>query len=401
MNDSAKLKDVSKHIYGIDVLRFFSAVMVATLHYRANGEANSFFQALLGKFHIPAHAPTAAPSGFDFMGYLGVQIFFMISGFVISGSLTRSQGPRKFFEGRFLRIYPTLVICTVMSLILCWATGNLSLGQGLVRFVRSLLLTPFGQHVDDVVWTLSVEVIFYAVAGILFFAGDKKLNWLLVYLTASSCFFWTAIFLDQTFHLLPSSHEQLFYKIGRTCLWEYGQYFSLGIIIYRLNILKNVGAMQRMLAGVCVFLAAANLIFITNFFASDPHNAGAFKSPVPALIVFFISALAMQFFVRYRGIWAKLPAFALKIIEILGLSTYPFYLSHYFIGSLFALTVSLFDGQRYVTISVVIGTTIISSIIAKWIDPPVGRAFKAGIALIFDVVKFGASRPIEKDSSKL
>ena len=60
--------------------------------------------------------PTVVPNGF-----LGVDIFFVISGFVISGSLynydpklTNGQVIKRFYAKRFRRILPALMICVLL-----------------------------------------------------------------------------------------------------------------------------------------------------------------------------------------------------------------------------------------------------------------------------------------------
>src|SRR5579859_6248198 len=65
--------------------------------------ANHFFPAVLGN------------------GYLGVDVFFVISGFVITGSLSRSRDDRfsaffrRFFERRVRRLLPALIACVVLT----------------------------------------------------------------------------------------------------------------------------------------------------------------------------------------------------------------------------------------------------------------------------------------------
>jgi peptidoglycan/LPS O-acetylase OafA/YrhL len=51
-------------------------------------------------------------------GGLGVQIFFVISGFLITQSYLRSNDPIRFLEGRFLRIFPALICVIVISTFL-------------------------------------------------------------------------------------------------------------------------------------------------------------------------------------------------------------------------------------------------------------------------------------------
>lgn len=98
---------------------------------------------------------------------LGVGLFFLLSGFVIAISLER-YSRRGFLVGRLMRVLPTyaagyLVTCTVIWLMTD-PNGELSLGAvlaGSVPGLRYLLNVPAPG--DGIVWTLIVELVFYAV----------------------------------------------------------------------------------------------------------------------------------------------------------------------------------------------------------------------------------------------
>ena len=65
-------------------------------------------------------------------GYLGVDIFFVISGFVITGSLYKEflqRGQIKiftFYKKRFKRLYPILIVVIITTLICYFLFGNLN-----------------------------------------------------------------------------------------------------------------------------------------------------------------------------------------------------------------------------------------------------------------------------------
>src|SRR5271154_6573804 len=48
-------------------------------------------------------------------GFRGVQLFFVISGFVISYTLENTDGPLVFFKHRFIRLFPPLLLCTLIT----------------------------------------------------------------------------------------------------------------------------------------------------------------------------------------------------------------------------------------------------------------------------------------------
>ena len=67
-----------------------------------------------------------------FFGYLGVDIFFVISGYVITGSLISSfdSGSKnvlsKFYSKRILRIYPALIFTLIITFSFYLILGNIS-----------------------------------------------------------------------------------------------------------------------------------------------------------------------------------------------------------------------------------------------------------------------------------
>lgn len=144
----------------IDCLRFVTACLVVLYHF--------------GDYQVGS--PSAVPLDrsnptFPFLdlfvqaGSVGVQIFFVISGLMISISMEKSESLVGFMRDRFLRLFPALWIATVISA--CFLSfaglGNIEI---LERFIRSIFLMPPGPHVDGVIWTLRIEVVFYLLAGL-------------------------------------------------------------------------------------------------------------------------------------------------------------------------------------------------------------------------------------------
>lgn len=126
----------------------------------------------------PAYARKA--SGILEYGNLGVPIFFVISGFIISfvsldsnfkARLSRSS----FFEKRFVRIIPFMWVAILLYNAASFA-GTWSVEWG--PFLRALTLWPSGPVKPNVIWTLRHEVIFYAIFS-LSFLGIDRAKWLL------------------------------------------------------------------------------------------------------------------------------------------------------------------------------------------------------------------------------
>ncbi|MDY0331534.1 MAG: acyltransferase [Thiomonas sp.] len=118
-------------------------------------------------------------------GDLGVQIFFVISGFVISMTLFRCRTLGHFFWKRFARLFPTMLICSVLSFsILRLLPQNVFVPQ-LRDFAPSLTFSepiiwsrifgiPFNA-VDGAYWSLFVEVKFYFWISVIYFmVGSRR-----------------------------------------------------------------------------------------------------------------------------------------------------------------------------------------------------------------------------------
>lgn len=120
------------------------------------------------------------------LGKYGVELFFMISGYVIVGSLRRHASLKTFFIDRFARIYPTfgalhLVIFIFGPIIGYKLFNHVDAVEWTRLFILNFLLLPgvFEVPIAQIVaWSLSYEVAFYLVAGWAFYllSNQRKLN---------------------------------------------------------------------------------------------------------------------------------------------------------------------------------------------------------------------------------
>lgn len=99
-------------------------------------------------------------------GQLGVQFFFLLSGFVLTWSQRSVDAPRSFARRRFARIYPTYLVALLAGVAVTAYEG----GASPVPVVISCLLLvqawfPYDSYyfgVNGVSWSLSAEAFFYA-----------------------------------------------------------------------------------------------------------------------------------------------------------------------------------------------------------------------------------------------
>lgn len=164
---------VSSHRLSVlDGLRGVAILLVVTFHYfgrftDARGEG------LYPYGDVFAGLPVARD------GFVGVYLFFIISGFVIFRSLRQSEGPWQFARKRANRLFlPMLVISLATFLLLSTILVTPQFEVRPVDLLPSITFTPplFWKwldpgvsYVDGVYWTLFVEIRFYVLMAALWF----------------------------------------------------------------------------------------------------------------------------------------------------------------------------------------------------------------------------------------
>lgn len=145
---------------------------------------------------IGYHAYTRWPGLLDYVaitenfplfafGYLGVPLFFMISGFVIFMTLDKSKGLVNFLLKRWLRLFPAMLI---VSLTIYFTAGFFIEGPlgmpspknfipGMLFISPELLKYITGEHISALegsFWSLYVEAAFYIFIGTVYFTFGRK-----------------------------------------------------------------------------------------------------------------------------------------------------------------------------------------------------------------------------------
>jgi peptidoglycan/LPS O-acetylase OafA/YrhL len=108
-------------------------------------------------------------------GAVGVDVFFVLSGFVVSLSAAHAHSARDFLLRRAIRIFPLYALLTLAFAATARVMG-VSVDASFVA--QSLLLLPTFTGatlpVIDIGWTLTFEVFFYAVLGALLALPDRR-----------------------------------------------------------------------------------------------------------------------------------------------------------------------------------------------------------------------------------
>ncbi len=142
----------------LDGLRLVAALAVVLFHWTAWHHGN------WGRHGDPAAEAWPWLSQFTAVGALGVQLFFIISGFVILLS-SFGKSPARFIGSRVGRLYPAYWVAVLASsalIFLIWPELGIKRDPSDIWANLTMFQGGFGVgHIDGVYWTLWVEMKFY------------------------------------------------------------------------------------------------------------------------------------------------------------------------------------------------------------------------------------------------
>ncbi|GHG64776.1 acyltransferase family protein [Streptomyces griseocarneus] len=333
----------------LDGLRLLAALMVVAYHYIAfdSGAWSAPARTLFPTAHLPAS-----------YGWLGVQLFFLISGFVICMSCWgKSAGD--FALARVARLYPAywFAVLTVALVVRLWPSVNDAPALRSVAVNLTMLQDPLGvAPVDGVYWTLWVELRFYLLFALVVHRG-------LTYRRAVGfCVAWAfAAVLAEA-----SGNAALRQILMPDDCW----YFIAGIAFYLMHRFRP-NPVLWLLVGGSLFIAQYDLI------AAQARAEGHMGHQVPqwptAVLVtlFFLAVMAIALGWTARANWRWLP--------VAGTLTYPLYLLHERIGW---VVIKCADGR--VPPRVLLPLLVAAMMLAAWlvhrcVERPLSRRIKDGM----------------------
>lgn len=294
----------SSRINELDFLRFIAALMVVFFHFAFRGYAGEGSNQLT----IMPYSYLASVAKY---GFLGVNLFFMISGFVIVLSAT-SGNLQKFIQARILRLYPAFWVCCSLSLIIPFLFGSQIMTGELIGIylVNLTMLNGFVDvpSVDGVYWTLFVEIKFYILVVIILSLGkvDKfelfSLGWLII-----------ALILTR----FPK------FAIHSMLITDWAGYFIAGTAFFGVY-QKGFNKLRIILLLGSYLLVIRNALHRVYYFQLEYHSYFSKEVIVGSITLFFIVFLLIS--IGKTGYFRKIEW------RILGALTYPLYLLHSNIG---------------------------------------------------------------------
>ncbi|MET3580242.1 peptidoglycan/LPS O-acetylase OafA/YrhL [Mesorhizobium robiniae] len=318
----------SVHYLIIDFLRIFAAILVLLNHF-ATYAWNS---ASVAEGSDVAFGFLSAFAG---LGAVGVEIFFVISGFVIAMSASGEGGASqalRFARVRATRILPALWLSALVSLAARAFYGE-DLSYLLMDFCRSLILSPKGPYIDGVVWSLVVEAVFY----ILVAASILSRFRLSLYDLAKIIGFSSSVYIliVSGLHLLPPStrSEEAISALSRfpfkLLLLQHGVFFAAGMVFF---LVKNGGDDHRKMerhAWKAILLFLFGCMSTAEIFISVERD---YAHKIYAVVIWLACMYAMAKGINHgKFIKYKLSKHQ-EIIKYIGGVSYPIYLNHYSVG---------------------------------------------------------------------
>jgi len=334
----------------IDFLRVLAVLLVMWAHLSGwwlstNGQSSEIFTAWTHHVVQPFHL-------YQDGGHLGVLIFFLISGFIIT-HVSLQERMREFIIKRVFRLAPTLLASLILLRMVVFISNSLGLALPLGNqsnvfldyFTTFFLIThPLSLPVVlSVTWSLFVEVFFYVITAA-FIAKTKKNP-----VRAT----WYAICILTIIVLISPLHP----VIKETAeLTVYIFYILIGRVAY-------LGLKGKITRAQAMFLGGVLFFFFVSFYDYLMPNR-VFTAPVNliyshllAIIIFFVSI----------NLFNK----KIRVVSFISRISYAVYLIHIPIGSL-VLNLLAKNGIPF-EIGIIVASLIIvggSYIINRFIEVP-------------------------------
>jgi peptidoglycan/LPS O-acetylase OafA/YrhL len=276
-------------------------------------------------------------NAYDFfsLGYLGVQFFFIISGFVIFFTLDNTKDFGSFWKKRLIRLIPSILIASVVTLILFKIFDSQFLfphSHELKNFIPSItFISPVllndifkgcdFNYINGSYWSLWPEIQFYIFSSLIFYFKKEKflVNFLLISIGIIFINFVLTTFQSRIIHLgflTPTFFQS--YKVwinNEINLIIYLPFFSIGVLFYLLFKNNNFKLSTPIFIKICF----AVLILFAIYSGKSTNIR----------IIYLFMFLLFFVFIYFPE---KLKFFEHKVITNIGGSSYFLYLIHENLG---------------------------------------------------------------------
>ncbi|GAB2467030.1 acyltransferase [Promicromonospora xylanilytica] len=339
----------------LDGMRFLAAAAVMLFHYTALGNPS---------WDRPPADVFPSLSAWTSLGAFGVDLFFVVSGFVIL--LTAwGRDVRSYAISRITRLYPaywTAVLLTGFLLLVLWPDRRENLDLSTVGMNLTMFQSAFGvPHVDGVYWTLWVELRFYVLVGVLLVIG----------LTGARVLAFAALWPA----LAAMAHTAELDLLADLLIWNYAPLFAGGMALFlltkdRRSLLAWLVLAENVVLGAVWSGRETAGIVIAN---TDREVPGAVSAMI---VVGCFAAVALVTLTRLRHVSAAW-------LTTAGALTYPLYLVHEYWGwwVIHQLSGTL---PRYVVLGIAVAVVLAMAwLIMRFVEKPLAPVLKDGLRRAF------------------
>jgi len=226
----------------IQGLRGIAVIMVVFYHGSRFLNPSGLYDAGLGK------------ELFGGMGSLGVVLFFIISGFIMTITTSRSDGSFRYFMEfcikRITRVFPAYLIAT-LCIILATKHGLnfFSDHENTKSFLKSIFFIPhgeitapsFGFPVLPVGWTLNFEMYFYFIFGISLMFGKARWVVFFSFIALSLCAIPLISGNETSFEssVIYNFKSNMMHVITSPMIWNFAAGSLIGVIYLNRSYIKS------------------------------------------------------------------------------------------------------------------------------------------------------------------
>ncbi|OGX84178.1 acyltransferase family protein [Hymenobacter glacialis] len=338
-------KTVVKRDLVLDALRGIAAVLVVLFHLTMD---------------------TGNPDYGLHLGMTGVDLFFLISGFVIFMTLRKTSSSKDFVISRLIRLYPTYWACVsfTFAINVLYAVTHNSLSLNYIgQYLANMTMFQHYlgvENLDHPYWTMIVEMVFYLSMLIIYRTGQiKNIEWIGGILSAV-CF------------LISTVGRSFFYEAYEVVNFVYPllnhfPLFFAGIVFYLIKYDRPSVARYVMIGGC----------FVCSLFVFDNLGRGAYltySEHVATLVVYFS---LMLLYINNKLSWVSN-----KVFVYLGTISYALYLIHqnisvFYLRPLMARVLPGKTGFWLGNIVILVTVIGLASAVTYWIEKPAMKLLKA------------------------
>lgn len=255
------------------------------------------------------------------IGCIGVDLFFIISGFVISLTIQNNSNWKHFLINRFSRLFPVYWICVILSVLTYLISYNYINEPAPTDYLFKTFLVNLSMiqfytsfpNIDGSYWTLIIELLFYVFILLFLLTNKKKL----IEIVGSICLILPLGLI--LFYQQITGNESINHFVNRLPLLAYFPLFFSGILLYNIKF-KGKSILRWSLLFLCFLL---QLFLFDKFYSNSPQLTFLQYSITLSIIY--------GAFILY--IHDKLSFIVSKPTVWLGSISYCLYLIHQSIGS--------------------------------------------------------------------